>query len=160
MAIAAGLSYCETKSNVICTIGDQSFINAIQALVFVSQTRSHIVYVVCNNGKSISLTKQAISQSMVTFNNGQSNFLENVPNLSYANLADAFGLKTYQIKCDPGVIKPSDLQTKLSRALKKAVNFNGPSLIELILPSEQDAWEGIWNTKGNEKMKLLENTKI
>lgn len=160
MATAAGLSFCETKSDIFCTIGDQSFINAVQALVFVSQTRPNITYVVCNNGKSVSLTKQALSQDISAIVKGKSSFLDNVHNLSYTAIANAFGLVTHQIECDPSLESPVNLQKELTQALKEASSKKGPILIELMLPSRKEAWEGIWNIKGNETVKPLESKNI
>ncbi|PIZ62362.1 hypothetical protein COY16_04465, partial [Candidatus Roizmanbacteria bacterium CG_4_10_14_0_2_um_filter_39_13] len=37
------------------------------------------------------------------------------------------------------------------KALSKAASYDGPSLIELVLPSDPGMWEGIWSVKGNEK---------
>jgi acetolactate synthase-1/2/3 large subunit len=157
MALAAGLSYCEPDSTVFCTLGDQSFINAIQTLVFVSQAHPHIVYIVCNNGKSVSLTKQMSSQDKIALNRGQNKFLKNVPGLSYTILAAAFGLTTFQIDCRSEDLPKGVLQKQLNSIFKDATSSDKPALIELILPSSLDAWEGIWITKGNEGVKSTRN---
>lgn len=155
ISLAAGLARCnQNNCTIFCTIGDQSFINAIQGLVSVAQEKTKIIYIVCNNGRSVSLLKQILSQDKYAFNEGKNTFLYNVPNLDYAKVAKIIGLTTYKVIFGLENSNNRDVKKKFQNTLEDAISFNGPSLIELILLSNSSAWEGIWITKGNEAIKI------
>jgi acetolactate synthase-1/2/3 large subunit len=148
LVLAAGLARCEKTCTIFNTLGDQSFTNSLQTLVAIKQENLNIVIIVCNNGKSVSLFKQVLSQDSSAFKKGSDMFLYNAP-YSYTDLARSFGIKTSSIEFDPNNTKlPSGL---FEKALLDAVQAKGPTLIELKLPSDFKAWEGIWRIKGNEK---------
>ncbi|KKS90019.1 MAG: Acetolactate synthase large subunit [Microgenomates group bacterium GW2011_GWC1_43_11] len=153
MAYAAGLAYSNTEANVFCTIGDQSFTNAFQALAFISQEQVPVVYIICNNGKSVSLMKQIHYQDKSAFDSGNHRFLNNVPKMSYTDIAKSFGIRSHQIVVDPDRVSFSLAQQHLRSAFQSAAKVQCPVVIELILPSNQTAWEGIWAIKGNETTK-------
>lgn len=156
ISTAAGLARCNQDGyTVFCNIGDQSFTNAIQGLVSVAQEKTKIIYIVCNNGKSVSLLKQILSQDEYAFNEGKNTFLYNVPNLDYAKIAKDLGLNTYKLHFDPEDATNGGTKTRFQEILISALNFNGPSLIELVLPSDPVAWEGIWITQGKETVKTV-----
>lgn len=154
MAYAAGLALSSYQEySVFCSLGDQSFVNGLQSLVCVGENKIKVIYIVCNNGKSVSLFKQSLSQDKYAFNNGKNRFLYNVSSLDYATVAKITGLASYQIKFDPDsnnarLKNPKRLWRNF---LQKALKNKGPVLIELILPSNEDAWSGIWSIKGNER---------
>lgn len=151
ISLAAGLAICNQKNHTIfCTLGDQSFTNAIQGLISVVQEKVKIIYIVCNNGKSVSLSKQIFSQNKYAFNKGKSTFLHNVPEFNYAKVAKEIGLQTYKLSFNPNNSLKNNIKEKFKNTVLSALKFNGPSLIELVLPATPTAWEGIWNTQGNE----------
>lgn len=152
ISLAAGLACTEGKdTTVFCTLGDQSFTNAIQGLVSVVQEQLPVIYIICNNGKSVSLTKQILSQEKNAFKRS-SQFLQNAP-IDYSKLARSLGLLTYQLQFNPeaSINTSEHLAWRLHAILFRAVKKKKPVLIELHLPSNLEAWEGIWNIKGNEK---------
>ncbi len=152
LALSAGLAKCEPGTTVFCTLGDQSFTNAVQGLVSAVQQKIKIIYIVCNNSKSVSLMKQILSQDPTAFDSGKSTFLNNAP-INYSALAKSLKINTYTIPYIPNhnnksYAHPNSIFRKF---LAQALKINGPTLMELQLPSDPDAWKGIWTVKGNEK---------
>jgi len=152
LALSAGLAKCEPDATVFCTLGDQSFTNAIQGLVSAVQQKIKIIYIVCNNSKSVSLMKQILSQDPTAFDSGKNTFLNNAP-INYSALTKSLKINTYTIPYIPNHTNKSYTHpnTIFRKSLAQALKTNGPTLIELQLPSDPDAWKGIWTVKGNEK---------
>lgn len=152
LPFATGVAICNREYSVYCTLGDQSFTNAFQALVSSVENKTNIVYFVCNNGKSVSLTKQILHQNKKAFKNNKL-FLSNPPEVNYRKIAQSLGLIAYEISMTPK--KTGDLvslRKYFRMLLKKTVALKGPTLLEIRLPSEGDIWEDIWSVRGNEKM--------
>jgi acetolactate synthase I/II/III large subunit len=159
ISLAAGLAICNLKCfTIFCTIGDQSFTNAMQGLVSVVQEKVKIIYIVCNNGKSVSLLKQIFSQDKHAFDDGNDTFLCNVSGFEYAKVAKQIGLNSYKLCFSPGNSVREDIKMEFRNILMSALRFNGPSLIELVLPSDPVAWKGIWATQGKEPKPNVSNT--
>lgn len=151
LAYATGLAQCEPFVKVFNTLGDQSFTNAVQGLIAAVQEKANIIYIVCNNGKSVSLFKQILSQDTSSFEGGKNKFLYNAP-YHYARLTQSIGIQSYEISFIATTKnKIDDACGKLRKILSTAVQAEGPVFIELKLPSDFAAWEGIWAIKGNEK---------
>ncbi|MFA5136355.1 MAG: thiamine pyrophosphate-binding protein [Patescibacteria group bacterium] len=151
LSYATGLAQCEEKTHVFNTLGDQSFTNGLQGLVASVQEKTPIIYLVCNNGKSVSLFKQALYQDNKAFDKGKNIFLYNAP-YEYTKLAESLGIIAYKIsflESNQTAIKKSS--EKFRFALHQALVKKRPVLIELVLPSDFEAWKGIWAIKGNEK---------
>lgn len=147
---ANGLARCEKSVKVFSTLGDQSFTNAIQGLISAVQEQIKIVYIVCNNEKSVSLFKQILSQDRTAFDHGKNKFLFNAP-FDYSKIAKSLGIATFTIIFNNSTSKKNSTKAKLFRqVLKKALDIEGPVLVELKLPSSPEAWSGIWAIKGNE----------
>jgi acetolactate synthase-1/2/3 large subunit len=144
LPLATGIARCNSSVMVFCTLGDQAFTNAIQGLVSTIQENIHIVYIVCNNGKSVSLLKQMKSQDPRAFANGEHPFLHNPP-IQYHVLAKSLGITSFYL--DKQALENGEMQ----RALLSGINNKGPTLIEFEAPADDDAWVGVWATKGNEK---------
>lgn len=149
IAYAVGIALGSTHEAVWCTLGDQAFSNGFQALVSAVEIGKRIIFLLCNNGGSISLTKQATSRDIFAFDRGTHPFLKNAANLDYCSLAQAFGLTIFRVDIDP--VSESDIlksQEMLAEALRSAQSSKGPVLIELKVPSDVAAWRGIWSVKG------------
>ncbi len=152
LALATGLAKCEARSTVFCTLGDQSFTNAVQGLIAAVEQKIKIIYIICNNSKSVSLMKQILSQDSSAFETGKNTFLNNAP-INYSAITKSLGIPTHTIPYIPNhknkfYAFPDDV---FKKALSQALIINGPSFIELILPSDPEAWKGIWSVKGNEE---------
>ena len=153
--VGAGISYangfalCNPKATVLCTLGDQAFTNGLQGLVAAVENNISITYIVCNNQQSVSLLKQAHFQHFVRLR--KSAFLLNAP-ISYSKIASAIGIRStlFTVPVVSNKRQCNMKEKELYAILGKAINYKGPALIELIMPSEQDAWSGIWATSGNE----------
>ncbi|MCV2458433.1 thiamine pyrophosphate-binding protein [Streptomyces sp. ICN988] len=148
---AIGLAIANPETRVICTLGDQGFTNAYQGLVAASDTSAPVLFLVCNNGESVSLGKQA----RASLGSAPRRYLANADGFNYHEVAKAHGLPSFRVPVPIGaeLEEFQDALTVLTRTLEHAATAAaaGPVLIELILPSEPRAWRGIWKTDGFEK---------
>lgn len=149
IAYANGLALSNNNCSIICILGDQAFTNGFQGLVSSIENNINITYLVCNNQCSVSLNKQAVSQKMDQIVTDA--FLGNAP-IHYCDIAKSLGLKTFKFKVpittNPSIIKKKNI--RLRHIIKQAIEIKGPVLVELIMPSTLEAWNGIWSTRGNE----------
>jgi acetolactate synthase-1/2/3 large subunit len=148
LATATGLALGEPAHRVLCTLGDQGFGNAMQCLVPAAEANARLLILVCNNGESVSLRKQARA-SLPGYRGGLTDYLTNSPGLSYRRVAEALGAATWLVEVDPGA-DDQRCGEDLRRALREAAAVSGPALVELRLPSDPDFWRGIWITQGFE----------
>jgi acetolactate synthase-1/2/3 large subunit len=146
MSYAVGLAIGHPSVRVMCTLGDQGFTNAYQALVAAREQGARVLFVVCNNGESVSLRKQATA----SLGDRRRDFLANADGFSYTDVAAAHGLPVQRlhvpIGADVDVIDAT--MADLARLLAELTSVDGPSLLELVLPSDVEAWRGIWLTGG------------
>lgn len=147
LSLSTGIARCNNEVTVFCTLGDQAFTNALQGLVSSIQENTHIIYIVCNNGKSVSLLKQMRSQDPGAFASGNHPFLHNPP-IEYHSLAKSLGIRSFYLNAT--ALENGEMQ----RTLLNAIHNTGPTLIEFEAPSDEEAWIGVWATKGNEKIKV------
>jgi acetolactate synthase-1/2/3 large subunit len=160
LACATGLAISQPQCGILCLLGDQGFTNSLQGLVPAVQEQVRVVFLVCNNGASISLKKQAAASGANWFDGGRRPYLQNVPGLSYRRVAEAIGVRTWFVEVPPDLAADAvdDAVCALSRALSEADAAPGPALIELKLPPDLDAWRGIWLTRGFEQMTVQSST--
>lgn len=147
IAYATGLALNEPDVSVTCALGDQSLTNGLQALVAAGEQRAPVVYVVCNNGESVSLHKELAA---ITGDDRPPRWLRNAPNLHYTTLARAFGIAAATIDwttCvdEDGIARAAG---ELRAELERARASSGPALVEILLPALGETWDGIWITKG------------
>ncbi|MDO4899863.1 thiamine pyrophosphate-binding protein [Actinomyces sp.] len=159
VSMATGLAIVERECSVLCTLGDQGLTNAIQGLVCAAEQEAPITYIVCNNGMSVSLTKQSSATNPNWFGGGTRGYLKNTPRWSYVDLARALGMLGVKVSVPIGPDEPtiSAAAADLRDAILQCNNHNGPSLIELALPSDPAAWRGIWLTQGFEQFKVAKS---
>ncbi|MBO4139754.1 DUF4915 domain-containing protein [Micromonospora tulbaghiae] len=151
-ATATGLAVGEAGVSVICTVGDQGLTNGIQGLVSAVQENAPITFVVCNNGGSVSLRKQSRGQTLL--NSGFHQYLDNAAGMRYAEIAEVLGMQARRVDLT-NWLDGEHAATRLTdfrQALSSAVNHAGPSLIELVLPSDPEFWTGVWITEGFEPL--------
>lgn len=150
--LATGLAVGDPSADVLCTLGDQAFTNSFQGLVAAVEQRAKITYLVCNNGRSVSLLKQAGASGPEWFGAGQRPFLQNVASFDYCQLAGSFGIPATAVEVPVGASRSevSAAVARLSEELERLADIDGPSLLELKLPSDPEAWRGIWVTQGFE----------
>jgi acetolactate synthase-1/2/3 large subunit len=153
LAYATGLAIADPDADVLCMLGDQAFTNSFQGLVAAVQQRARVLFVVCNNGESVSLKKQARASDPRWFGNGTRSYLDNAVGLSYHDVASALGVWSARVEIpfgpDPATIDRA--AGRFSRLLEQARDYAGPALIELCLPADPEAWRGIWLTQGFEQ---------
>ncbi len=150
IAYATGLALADPSAAVVCTLGDQGLVNGLQGLVAAGQERAPAVYVVCNNGGSVSLLKQARAARTRLFDEGRDPFLANAANADYTGTASRLGLAAAAVEFPAGG-EPDALAAAAASTealLASALASRQPTLIELRLPPLGDAWAGVWRTEG------------
>ncbi len=149
LSVATGLALGEPDARVLCTLGDQAFTNCFQGLVAAVEQRARVLFVVCNNGRSVSLTKQA----KASFGAAPRDYLDNVAGFEYRALAEAIGVHAASVRvpigADPDLVRAST--DELAALLGKAAQIDGPALVEVVVPSDPAVWRGIWITTGFER---------
>lgn len=149
IANATGLALGEPSVKVICTLGDQGFTNGIQGLVAAVQESAPVTFLVCNNGGSASLRKQ--SAHSVLLDDGRHHYLDNATSLRYKEAAATFGLESWRVDFTGSPEETADRLAELRRTLAAALSVAGPTLVELVLPAEEEFWSGVWITQGFEQ---------
>jgi acetolactate synthase I/II/III large subunit len=149
LAYAIGLALAEPAARVYCTLGDQAFTNSFQALVAAIQQRARLLIVVCNNGESVSLNKQAAA----ALGAAPRQYLANVAGFSYHQVAQTIGVPAERVEVPLGAEPAAAAEpvTRLRAALERGVRADGPFLLEIVLPSAPEVWRGIWLTQGFEE---------
>ncbi|MFI1730151.1 thiamine pyrophosphate-binding protein [Streptomyces acidicola] len=149
LASATGLALGDKDARVMCTLGDQAFTNSFQGLVAAVQDQAQVLFVVCNNGESVSLNKQAAA----SYGASDRSYLANVGHMAYHQVAEALGVPAQQVVVPVGG-SPAAVQAAVSllaTVLEKSAAVPGPSLVEIVLPSDPEVWKGIWITQGFEE---------
>ncbi|MCC5669938.1 hypothetical protein LC653_40580 [Nostoc sp. CHAB 5784] len=162
ISLATGLAISDRTCTVVCSLGDQGYGNAFQGLVAAGEQKTPIIYIVCNNGESVSLHKQMADIDPKGLNEGQHQSLCNAPNLNYQAVACAVGVRTSLIEWPygEGPDATREVAQQFSQQLKYAFEVGGPWLIELKLPSLGEAWSGIWITKGLEALQVSAEVEV
>ena len=150
ISYATGLAVARGGGPVFCFLGDQAFTNNLQGLAVAGELAPRIVYLVCNNGESVSLLKQATTRP--GWDESGRTYLGNARRLSYTRVAEGFGVTaaTVDLRVMQTVEAVQDALRLFQQRLAEAVDHDGPTLIEMRLPSLGDFWEGIWTVKGFE----------
>lgn len=147
---AAGLAAANPEARIFCLLGDQGFTNGLQGLVAVVEQNLAVVYLVCNNGGSVSLSIQSAQEHPEWFADGTDPHLRNTAGLAYAAVASSFGIRSSTVDLsqpDDRAAVQAGLEN-LSVRLQEAVATREPALIELRLPGDGDFWQGIWLSRG------------
>ena len=147
---ATGLAIAEPSIRVFCLLGDQGFTNGFQGLITAVQEKARATFIVCNNGGSVSLLKQSSALSKGCHTMEHYSYLENPEGFNYSSVAQELGIPSWKVMLSLAQKKPDTKQAIdiLKESLAKALSVEGPSLIEICLPSEGWFWDGIWQTKG------------
>jgi acetolactate synthase-1/2/3 large subunit len=136
-AHAVGYALADPRVSVWCTLGDYAFLNGARALYAAAEQRARVIFVVGNNGGSVSLETQ--------LGDGPA-FLGNPPGVDYCGMARAIGIEAARV--DGRTRSHADCAVAFRDALARANNGPKPFLIELLLPSAGEAWDGIWANSG------------
>ncbi len=137
IAFSCGFSLANPGRSVICLLGDQAFVNGIQGLISCKEENVRIVFIVCDNGRSVSLAKQLDSLEQPA---GRHTYLENPTSFSCVDAAEGLGIRTWSVHYTQ--------TTEFTRALYAAFQAKGPTLVHLKIDAGSDFWSGIWETSG------------
>ncbi len=153
--LATGLAIAR-RLPVLCLVGDQGFTNGCQGLVCAAQEKAPVMFMVCNNGESVSLRKQSGHTARENPPDDFERLLRNAPDFSYVAAAQAAGIAAasvdlrYEDLPEPAAATQQVLES--SRVLWRQ---GGPALIELRLPGLGPAWDGVWATRGFDEIEAL-----
>lgn len=146
LATAVGAARIDPSVPVACLVGDQGFANGVQALAVADLLEAPLLIVVCNNGSSVSLRKQARSDGLTLHENYE--FMGNSANMSYTAIAAGYGLPIEQVSWLDGPTK--EASDRLTRVVANAVATPRAQLIELLTPGDEDFWQDVWIVRGFE----------
>jgi acetolactate synthase-1/2/3 large subunit len=153
IAYATGLAIVNPSAQVFCTLGDQGFTNGMQGLVAAGQERARVVYLVCNNGQSVSLLGQSAATQPRWFDGGRQPHLRNPTTIDYTEVSKRLGLASWAVELplDQGETGIDRAVARLRERLSDALVVDGPALIELRVPGGGEWWAGIWLTQGHDE---------
>jgi acetolactate synthase-1/2/3 large subunit len=151
ITIGTGLALGEPEAKVFCCLGDQGFTNSMQGLVAAVQESAPVTFLVCNNGGAVSLRKQ--SRPSGWLDRGDDTYLDNAAGMRYAEMAAALGVDSRRVdlSCWLDHEQTATQLDAFERTLAAAAERPGPTLIELVLPSDPEFWSGVWITAGFEQ---------
>jgi hypothetical protein len=116
-----------------------------------------VTYLVCNNGRAVSLAKQAAAGGPEWFDRGRRPLLRNAEGLDYCAVARALGVPAASVGVPVGAA-PAEVSAAvgaLAKELEAAAGADGPALVELRLPDDPVAWRGIWVTRGFDEQRAV-----
>ena len=145
LATAIGATLANPQWDVVSCVGDSALINGFKALFSAVDQRAHITCVVCNNGGSVSLRKQAVSDHGSSASLYTADLLRNIAGIKYGELCAGLGIPYWHVSWTMGRKQESD---RLAAALAGAGQVNGPALVEIQVPDSLEFWEGIWRVRG------------
>ncbi|MEV0590103.1 DUF4915 domain-containing protein [Nonomuraea cavernae] len=151
ITLATGLALGEPTAKVICCLGDQGFTNSMQGLVSAVQEAAPVTFLVCNNGGAVSLRKQSTPSGWL--DSGHDRYLDNAEGMRYVEIATALGVRSLRVDLR-GWLDQEHAAMRLetfARALDAMVDHPGPTMIELVLPSDPEFWTGVWINQGFEQ---------
>ncbi|NKY32639.1 thiamine pyrophosphate-binding protein [Nocardia speluncae] len=148
---SVGLAVTSPDLHVLTTLGDHGFTNGLQALAAASEHDAPLVVLVCNNGASVCLGKQADFDGL-----GENVLpLDNIAEMSYSAIASGFGLSSSVVvwpdetSVTESVVAASET---LTAEIERALSARRPHLIELVTPSRTEFWTGVWRVEGMESV--------
>lgn len=151
ITLATGLALGEPSVKVLCCLGDQGFTNSVQGLVCAVQEAAPVTFLVCNNGGSVSLRKQSSPSGWL--DGGRDRYLENAAGMRYVKIAGALGVPAKRLDLSEWLDRDQAASrlAAFSPLLDDMAVRPGPTLIELVLPSDPEFWAGVWITQGFEQ---------
>ena len=147
LAVAVGLAQADGRTPVVCLVGDQGYTNGIQALAVAGGLDAALLIILCNNGSSVSLRKQAKSDGLQLHENFT--VMGNSPNMNYTTVAEGYGLTAETVCWHDG-----SSADRLTRAVARALATRRGHLIELLTPDDHVFWQDVWNVAGFETQEV------
>jgi acetolactate synthase-1/2/3 large subunit len=150
ISYATGLALSGDTRKVFCFLGDQAFTNNVQGLVVARERSANAIYLVCNNGHSVSLLKQ--SSTRPRWLASGHTYLHNATDLDYTRIAAGFGIPAaaVNLRAPRTLDEAAESLDEFRQLLDDALSTPGPALIEMRLPPLGEFWNGIWTVTGFE----------
>jgi acetolactate synthase-1/2/3 large subunit len=145
LATAIGAALANSRWDVVCCVGDSAFINGFKAWFSGVEQHARITCVVCNNGGSVSLLKQAVGDHGSDASLYTADLLRNIGSVKYGALCAGLGVPYWHAAWTEGEGQEA---AGLAAALTAASRVGGPALVEIAVPDSLDFWAGLWRVRG------------
>lgn len=142
----------------MCLLGDQGFTNGVQGLATAAERQAPVITVVCNNGSSVSLRKQARFDGFA-IGQGMERILGNNHRMDYAAIARGYGIGASVLTWPEHGVSGQAIAAAadtLAETMAKAMSERRPHILELIVPGTSEFWAGVWNVSGHEELPVWE----
>jgi acetolactate synthase I/II/III large subunit len=151
LSLATGLAIGSSRP-VLCLLGDQGFTNGFQGLVAAAQEAASVLYLVANNGESVSLRKQAAALGVGAPSPGFDRLLRNCPTFDYVRAASGAGVTATRVDATGWHLRGEATASQICWAAERVWRPDGgPALVEIVLPPLGPDWDGVWAIHGHEE---------
>ncbi|MBO8155872.1 MAG: acetolactate synthase large subunit [Bacillaceae bacterium] len=134
---AIGAQLADEKATVVAILGDGGFQMTSQELTVLAQLKLPIKVIVMNN-HSLGMVRQW--QEIFYEKRYSHSLIPDQPDMM--KLADAYGIKGFKARNEE----------EASEVLKEALNYDGPVLINVVIPGEEKVYPMVPPGKGNHEM--------
>jgi acetolactate synthase-1/2/3 large subunit len=145
LATAIGAALGHPRWNVVCCVGDSALVNGFKAWFSGVEQRAPLTCLVCNNGGSVSLRKQAVGDHGSDSALATAGLLRNIAAVKYGELCRGLGIPHWDVTWTAGEERESG---RLAAALAAASRAGGPAMVEIQVPGSLEFWEGLWRVRG------------
>jgi acetolactate synthase-1/2/3 large subunit len=145
LATAIGAALAHPQWDVVCCVGDSALVNGFKAWFSGVEQHVNLTCLVCNNGGSVSLRKQAVGDHGPDALLSSAGLLRNITALAYGDLCAALGVPYQHATWTTGAGQEAE---QLAAALSAAGQADGPVLVEIQVPGSLEFWEGVWRLRG------------
>jgi acetolactate synthase-1/2/3 large subunit len=149
LATAIGAALAHSRWDVVCCVGDSALVNGFKAWFSGIEQRVNLTCLVCNNGGSVSLRKQAVGDHGPDALLAGADLLRNIAAVNYGDLCAALGMPCWHATWTTGAGQEAE---QLAAALAAADRANGPAMVEIQVPGSLEFWEGLWRVRGFDEL--------
>jgi acetolactate synthase-1/2/3 large subunit len=148
IATAVGVAQADPEMYVVCLAGDQAFTNGVQGLAVAGQLNARLLIIICNNGRSVSLTKQARADGLEIHRDA--GLMGNSPNMNYVGIATGYGVSAQRISWLDDR-QGHDVSSELTRTIHEWISTPHTHVVEIVTPSDPRFWQDVWIVEGFEQ---------
>jgi acetolactate synthase I/II/III large subunit len=149
LATAIGAALGNSQWDVVCCVGDSALINGFKAWFSGIEQHARLTCVVCNNGGSVSLRKQAAGDHGAGSLLPRADLLRNMATVRYGQLCAGLGIPYWHVLWTTGEEQEPE---RLASALAAARRADGPAMVEIQVPDSLEFWEGLWRLRGFDEL--------
>jgi len=149
LATAIGAALANSHWDVVCCVGDSALVNGFKAWFSGIEQRVNLTCLVCNNGGSVSLRKQAVGDYGPDALLFSADLLRNIAAVKYGDLCGALGVPYWHATWTTGAAEEAE---QLAAALAAAGRTDGLATVEIQVPGSLEFWEGLWRVQGFDEL--------